>query len=261
MSYQTDYNYNTNTIWIATSARTGSMWAFNVTREIFKTAGFNVLPLSVPHQISEMADIYKNQALLDENPKNKYVLKVHKILKPNIKKSKIITTIRDPRDMCISYKEFTNCDFELALHAAKGLARLSKEYKTYDDKYLCTIRYEDIENSSIETILKISKFLEIEIDKEKVKEISNKYSKSNVKKIINKKENEIKEKLKNKIPIDKKEIVNFLGTHRVFDIKTGFQSNHISSRNTGDWKKKLDKSQIEILNKEFKNWLKEFKYE
>ena len=61
--------------------------------------------------------------------------------------------------------------------------------------------------------------------------------------------------------IEAKEIVNFLGTQRVYDLKTGFQSNHISSRNTGDWKKKLDKSEIEILNKEFKNWLKEFEYE
>ena len=123
------------------------------------------------------------------------------------------------------------------------------------------IRYEDIESRSIEIILKISKFLEIEIDKNKAKEISIKYSKSNIKKLINEKENEINNKLKKKIPIDKKEIVNFLGTQRVYDLKTGFQSNHISSRNTGDWKKKLDKSQIEILNKEFKNWLKEFEYE
>ena len=260
MSDQKNYNSNINTIWVSTTARTGSMWVFNVTREIFKVAGFNVFPSSIPHTNSEMVDIYKNRALLDKDFKNKYVLKVHQILKANINKSKILTTIRDPRDVCVSYKEFNKCDFNESFKAAKGLIALSTIYRSFDKKYICIIRYEDIETSSIEIILKISKFLEIEIDENKAKEISIKYSKSNIKKLINEKENEINNKLKKKIPIDKKEIVNFLGTQRVYDLKTGFQSNHISSRNTGDWKKKLDKSQVEILNKEFKDWLEEFGY-
>ena len=182
-------------------------------------------------------------------------------MNPDLLNSKVLTTIRDPRDVCVSYKEFNKCDFNQSLKAAKGLIALSAIYRSFDKKYVCIIKYEDIETKSIEIILKISKFLEIEIDKNKAKEISNKYSKSNIKKLINEKENEINNKLKKKIPIDKKEIVNFLGTQRVYDLKTGFQSNHISSRNTGDWKKKLEKSQIEKLNKEFKNSLKEIEYE
>ena len=36
----------------------------------------------------------------------KYVLKTHSILKQNLVRSKIITTIRDPRDVCLSFKKF-----------------------------------------------------------------------------------------------------------------------------------------------------------
>ena len=65
-----------NTIWISSPPRTGSMWVFNIARQINKYLGFNVKPKSIPQNDSEMFDIYKSQALNEKDNDTKYVLKV-----------------------------------------------------------------------------------------------------------------------------------------------------------------------------------------
>ena len=104
------YCMNLNTIWISSVPRSGSMWLFNVTREILKTCRYNVFPNKVTPSDKDFFLIFKNQSLMDQNYQNKYVMKVHNILKPNLPRSKILTTIRDPRDICISFKEFMKTD-------------------------------------------------------------------------------------------------------------------------------------------------------
>ncbi len=37
-----------NTFWISTAPRTGSMWLFNVAREIFIINKYNVFPAKIP---------------------------------------------------------------------------------------------------------------------------------------------------------------------------------------------------------------------
>ena len=60
----------------------------------------------------------------------------------------------------------------------------------------------------------------------------------------------------NKEDIDDSSIVYFSkDNYRSFDTKTGFQTNHISNRNSGDWKKSFSSKEIEILNFEFKDFL------
>jgi len=39
---------NINSFWISTSPRTGSMWLFNVTKEILTLSKANILPDEVP---------------------------------------------------------------------------------------------------------------------------------------------------------------------------------------------------------------------
>ena len=50
--------------------------------------------------------------------------------------------------------------------------------------------------------------------------------------------------------------------YRAFDINTGFQTNHISKRNSGEWQKAFSEEEIEIINSdiELKNFLKEYNY-
>ncbi|MBD1140166.1 sulfotransferase domain-containing protein [Pelagibacterales bacterium SAG-MED38] len=173
---------NINSLWISTTPRTGSMWLYNVTREILKFSKINVLPLKIPKTSQKFFEIFENQSLTDQNDSNKYVFKIHRILNPNLPRSKILTTIRDPRDVCISFKEFMKTDFDTALKAAKDLLQYEKVYKTYNRDYVKFFRYENIEKKSIETILEIANFIGYEINYKNAEEISLKYSKKEIKK-------------------------------------------------------------------------------
>jgi len=250
-----------NTVWISTPPRTGSMWIFNVAREIYKTLGFNVEPSIVPQNDSEMFEIYHDRAINELNNNIKFILKIHTPLKPDLARSKIITTIRDPRDMCVSFREFMKTNFNQSLNATKSLINFSKIYKNFDKNYILILKYENIEKNPIEMILKISEFLNENINYDQAFEISKKFSKKNVIEIINKKNKEIKEKILKKSKIDKKDIVIISNENiRSYDKNTGFQTGHISQRKSGDWKKKLSSEEIEIINSQFKDWLIEFEY-
>ena len=250
-----------NTIWISTTPRTGSMWIFNATREIYRTLGYNVEPSVVPQKDSEMFKIYHYKAINENDDNIKYVLKTHSILKQNLVRSKIITTIRDPRDVCLSFKKFMKSDFKKSLSAAKGLINFSKTYKNFDKKYLLFLKYEDFLKNPKEIILKISKFLNTDITSNQAIEISKKYSRENVIKIVNKKNKQLNEKISKKMKIDEKERVFISNNNfRSYDESTGFQTGHVSENKSGDWKVIFSEDEKKILNNEFKNWLNEFNY-
>ena len=251
-----------NTIWISTTMRTGSMWIFNVVRELINCSGFNLEPKIIPQSDNEMFLIYKNKALVENDSNVKFVLKVHTILKENLIGSKIITTIRDPRDVCASVKEFMKTDFNTALNTAKSLIQFYNIYKNFNKNYIIFIRYENIEKNPIDEIIKISKFLDIKINSKKAEKISEKFSKKNVKKNIDNTDKNLNEKLTKKLKINKEDIVYISkNNYRAFDTKTGFQTGHISKRQTGDWEKVLSPYEKEVLNNEFKDILIEFNYD
>ena len=260
--YINSFKMNFNTFWISTTPRTGSMWLFNVTREILKAYNFNVLPKEIPQYDKETVKIYEKYSLKDHNENNKYVLKLHKLLPKDLKNSKILTTIRDPRDVCISFKEFMNVDFNAALTATKTINDYAKTYKQYSDEYVKFIKYENIENRSIETLTEIVTFIDINIDLQLLRKISNKFSRYSVRNLIQENDTKLLNKIKNKEKVLKKEVVYFSNKNfRSYDPNTGFQSGHISNRKSGDWKNKFSENEIKIINNEFKEILEEYNYE
>tara|TARA_Y100000741_G_C18180533_1_gene529131 strand:- start:124 stop:897 length:774 start_codon:yes stop_codon:yes gene_type:complete len=249
-----------NSFWISTTPRTGSMWLFNITKEILNFSKFNVLP-EVLQSEQQFIEIFEKQSLIDQNNRNKYVFKVHTILKSDLPRSKILTIIRDPRDICISFKEFMKTDFNGALQAAKTLIDYERIYKTYNNNYLKFFKYENIENKPIETILEIAEFMECKINFKIAEEISLKYDKRKVKKLIKKNDDNLLSKIKKKEKIDKSNIVYISeNNYRSIDAKTGFQTNHLSNRKSGDWKKFFLPKEIEIINNEFKNLISKYNY-
>ena len=68
---------NINSLWISTTPRTGSMWLYNVTREILKVSRINVLPIKIPKTSQEFFEIFEKESLIDLNDSNKYVFKIH----------------------------------------------------------------------------------------------------------------------------------------------------------------------------------------
>ena len=252
-----------NTYWISTAARTGSMWLFNIVREIFNINNFNVYPNNIPKYDKDFLEIYNLKSINDRDIKNKYVFKVHKVLNRNLQNSKILTTIRDPREVCASFKQFMKSDFTSALTAAKSMIDFFNYYKNFENDYLMFFRYEDIERNPIKIILKVSNFLESKINENVAELISEKFNKDNLRKLIQYNDENLKKKIVNKEKIDKSEIVYFSkNNYRAFDIKTGFQTNHISQRNLGEWTKVFSEKEIEIINSdpEIKVFLKENNY-
>ena len=129
--------------------------------------------------------------------------------------------------------------------------------------FLKFFKYKDIDNNSIELILKIAKFIECEINVDTAKLISEKFGKSKIRDLIKSNDEKLKNKIKNKEKVERSEVVFFSKeNYRAFDINTGFQTNHISQRNSGEWRKAFSEKEIEIINSdvEFKNFLKEFNY-
>ncbi len=51
-----------NSYWISAAPRTGSMWVFNVVKEILNFSKLNVLPIDVPQNDQKFFEIYKNQS-------------------------------------------------------------------------------------------------------------------------------------------------------------------------------------------------------
>ena len=257
---------NINTIWISTTPRTGSTWIFNVTREIYRILGFTVEPSIVPQKDNEMFKIYHDKAINQNNENIKYVLKTHSILKPDLIRSKIITSIRDPRDLCLSYKKFMKTDFNRSFKVTKSLMDFTNTYQYFKNNYLILIKYENIEKESTEIILNISKFLNVSITHTQAVEISKKYSRDNVIKIIENKNNEINDKILKKTKPDEKEIVfvskklSINEEMRAFDTSTGFQTDHISQSRSTSWSTEFSTNEKKILNDTFKDWLLKFKY-
>ena len=239
------------------------MWLFNIVREIFIISSFNVYPNKIPKYDKDFLEIFNLKSISDKNTNNKYVFKVHKILNQNLQNSKILTTIRDPREVCASFKEFMKSDFDSALTATKGMIDFFNYYKNFEDDYLMFFRYEDIEKNPVETILKVSNFIESEINEDVAKLISKKFSKDSIRKLIENNDKSLKKKIINKEKIEKSEIVYFSkNNYRAFDLKTGFQTNHISHRNLGEWTKVFSEKEIEIINSdsEIKVFLQENNY-
>ena len=252
---------NVNSFWISTAPRTGSMWLYNVTKEILKLSRINIIPINIPKNEEKFFEIFDKQSLIDQNDKNKYVFKIHNILNPDLPRSKILTTIRDPRDICISFKEFMKTDFNTALEAAKSLLNFEKTYKTYNKEYLKFFKYENIEEKTLETILEIANFIGYKISYKDAENISIKYSKKKIENLIKKNDENLLSKIKNKEKIDESSILYLnKDNYRSFDSTTGFQTNHISNRNPGDWSKFFSSKEIEILNFEFKDIISEYKF-
>ena len=93
-----------------------------------------------------------------------------------------------------------------------------------------------------------------------VEEIGKKYSKEAVHKIIS----ELHKKHSKNIgdqTLNPEEIVNLGGDkYRMFDTQTGFQTGHISNRNSGEWTKVFNEEQISLIERKITPFAQELGY-
>ena len=239
-----------NTYWVSTVARTGSMWITNVIKEIFANSNFNVLPKKSIQTNAENFEIYNSQALIDKNKLNKYVFKIHAKIEKIPPGSKVITTIRNPYDICASYHEFMKCKLVNSINSALLLIDFITHYKDNSEN-VCIVNYDDIETKPTSLVKELGLFCDVQISENQIKEIVNKYEKTKIQKLIEKNDIELKQIIDENQKIDEQKIVRGReGGLRYFDLNTGFQSGHISKRENGDWKKVFSEEEIhEIIER------------
>lgn len=141
-----------------------------------------------------------------------------------------------------------NCDMNLAISVALDILKMQNHYEKFNKEKLFVIRYEEIEELSIELILELSKFLNVSLNESEAESILEKFSRENVNIIIANNDKALSDKLSKELEIDPKKIVNLgKNNYRSFDPDTGFQTGHISERKTGEWKLYFSEYEIEQI--------------
>ncbi|MFY0691015.1 MAG: sulfotransferase domain-containing protein [Paracoccaceae bacterium] len=249
-------------IWISTPPRTGSMWTYNVTRELMRRVGRDVEPEEAPHEEEESFRLAVQEGFENTDPNRVWVLKVHKALTANMPSSKIITVHRDPRDAVVSFMSFMNVGFDQAKSLAKNFAKYTELYQHYDDTLLHMLRYEDIVNRPEAVIGEIASFTDVPCSDALAAAIAEKFSRKKVQTLTQQIDQELESKLRDGVNPEPQEIVRITDTnYRARDAQTGFQTGHVSGRKTGDWKTILTKAQQDELTRGLEDWLIRYGYE
>ena len=226
-------------VWIASMPRSGSMWAYNVSRSVLRRAGREVFPKNVPRKDRDMLALAA-QGFKDRDPTNVWTLKVHQCIRRNSPRSRFITTYRDPRDALVSYKRFMRCDFERALEAMMWSTRACDYYRSFPAELCLHLEYRDIVKTPRDVVQRIAEHIGCPITSEIVSEVVNEFSKANVKQRIRDTEASLKRRTALGDPNSTGEVVH-VGpqNQRALDLTTGFQSGHVSDYREGDWKNAL----------------------
>ena len=240
-----------NTTWIAGSPRTGSMLTFNIAREIFRINGGNVKPQHVNKSDAEMIQYFQTEACSDVNPSNYYIFKVHTLLKTDLQKSKYIVNIRNPFEICASFYQFMKCDINRAITVAKMHLSVVKHFQNCAENQIIFIRFEDLERNLASTVGKLASFLNADIDIIIAEQIASKFSKNSVNKLIDTNTRDLEKKISLNQKIKSESIVRFSeNNYRAFDVNTGFQTGHISNKNSRDWFKLFSTEEISLIKSE-----------
>ena len=250
-----------NSFWVTGSPRTGSMWASNIIREILAISGFSVKPKLPFQDNQDFIDLFYLEASNDEDVKNKYVYKVHDLLKTNLPRSKYIVNIRNPLEICASFYKFMKCELEIALQVAEKHSKVIRHYSKIDKEKLYLMRFENIISKPDSEIANLAQFIGVSLSDTHIRSINEKYSKKNVEKIIKNCERDIISKINKNEKLKKGEIVfTSKNKFRAFDINTGFQTGHISIKDSCKLGNIFTQSQIPKIKERLEKCSKELGY-
>jgi hypothetical protein len=251
-------------VFVAGMPRAGSMWTYNIVRELYKYKNLIVLPDQIP--TTEPALI--KEALSSHDLINQvYCIKTHSKLPnplPTHHQVKIICNYRDVRDAGLSFMRFIHGDYDIAINAMMGMMQLTNYFINTFDNNLFLIRFDRINTEPVKTIDEICDFLELDVPHDAILKIEKKFNKDAVKKHIDKlsgvniQQGEIlDEKQQHKYDA----VGNLDGTYIVFDKETSFQSNHITSKEDGEWREYFTEQQREQINVRCSKWLLKYGFE
>lgn len=106
----------------------------------------------------------QREAWVDTDPARVWVLKIHStILRADLPQSRIITCIRDPRDVLVSFRRFMDTTFEHALAVCEGVKRYPEGYRDHPPELLLQLDYGEIEQQPASVVRQIAGFLDVPV--------------------------------------------------------------------------------------------------
>lgn len=233
-------------VWIATNARTGSMWTTNVAREIVRAEGF--APLPETRSVREPETLAYGERHVVEGRPGVAVLKVHRRVPP-LPRSIGLITQRDVRDAFMSFMRFMQLSFSeaLARYPAAALAHSPERLFEGDRRYL--VQYTMIRDHPAEAVHLIAGFMGAERATSRSEDIAAMFTKSAVKRRVDAAEIDLRTRGNPGDAIEDGRLIVLTPTNwRARDKETGFQSGHVSDYHDGDWRWLLSAEQQSGLN-------------
>ncbi|MDT9189848.1 MAG: sulfotransferase domain-containing protein [Limnospira sp. PMC 894.15] len=227
-------------------ARSGSTVQYQMVCEIIESLGLGMTMGWVQVPNKELLDNLENAAFR----KDKFlVIKSHDF-SPQIKilveagKVKVVYVYRDLRDVVVSLAN------KFSKSTDNAIAKLSHQLNNY---YLWTSlenimisQYENMVVDLYSEVLKIANYLELEVNNDLARSISNKLE-------INQQKQKVK-----KLDYDP-DVIKSSGND-LYDPVSQLHNNHINSGKWGQWKESLSKEQIQFIESWAFSWLMERGY-
>ncbi|MBF0588427.1 MAG: sulfotransferase domain-containing protein [Magnetococcales bacterium] len=246
-------------VWISTPPRTGSSWTYNVVRAIFKASGRQVQPAEGYVDEDEAIELglkLANRPTPElEADDSAWVLKVHASVLPCSPNAiRIISCIRDPRDVLVSFRRFMRVDFERALQAAESVLTFHDLYGNYPPSLVHLLDYREIGASPEALIGRMAAFLGVSLTAESITEIAQRFSRRNVKQIVD------KMAVLDDASLAKVERYHQGDSYRMADRETAFNTDHISADPNKDWRQRLSENEKRVVEARFGPWLRAHGY-
>jgi hypothetical protein len=248
-----------NHFWVTTVPRTGSMWTYNAVRAIAREAGRELRPEKVPQLDETSVRIYKEAVAAGNNPDTIYAYKVHELLNKDLEHSKFLTTIRDPREIAVSFMRFMKVDFENGFSVAKLLKGFVEAYSSYNTENVMFVNYNDIVQKPTHVLQSISGYMDVNLTSDKLALIADQLSPHEVRKNIEIVDKRLNEQIAQTGEIHASEVVVIdADNFRLFDVNTGFQTGHVSGMASDAYRGSLTPDQVRMINDFYGDWLENY---
>ncbi|MDH3664883.1 MAG: sulfotransferase domain-containing protein [Alphaproteobacteria bacterium] len=243
-------------VWVAGMPRSGSMWTFNVVRELVRRAGFRVLPEKVLTSDQEWGAYANREIAANDDPGTVFVLKMHACLHNVPPDNLVITNIRDIRDALVSYMRFMHVDFEKALDVGKVVIGVADHYLNLPEEKRMALRYDEMTAAPAATIAHIADRLGLRIDEATAEDLAAQFSKTKVRALTEGRDQHYQDLAKQGQTLVGDDLLcRADGVPAAIDWSTGFQSDHVSDYQDGAWRQLLSSEQISAMGRAFDAWL------
>lgn len=142
---------------------------------------------------------------------------------------------------------------------------ITDHYLSHGYLSVLPVDYDDVVSASSSIVTKIAKFIGVEASETQIDDIVTRLSRERVAARLEKLGTV---SINPAVDIESRSdadlyasIKNADGSYRAYDYKTGFQSNHITSSRTGEWRDVFDAEQQHALNELLCDWLRRYGFD